>query len=113
MMPIRNEQFRTIKKKKKKKHDQKQIVVSPYLIFYVIFKEKKFLTLYFINWPNFIAWLSLPLKKLGDTCVAVICFSVCDVIDFEINLSFLIKPFFSITKKPEQKSKDLKNEKGF
>ena len=37
-------------------------------------------------------------------------FPHCDVIDLEPNLSFLIKPFFYITKKSEQKYKYLKNE---
>ena len=32
---------------------------------------------------------------------------------FKINLSFLIKPFFYITKKSGQKRKYLKNEKSF
>ena len=37
----------------------------------------------------------------------------CDVINFEINLIFLIKPFFYMTKKSRQKLKYLENDKSF
>ena len=37
----------------------------------------------------------------------------CDVINFEINHSFLIKQFFRMTKKSRQKFKYFKNEKSF
>ena len=40
-------------------------------------------------------------------------FLVCDVINFEISHSVLIKPFFHINKKSGQKQLDLKNEKTF
>ena len=58
------------------------------------FSRKTFLMLYSINWPNFIAWLSLFLETLGNMCIAIVCYPGCDVMDFEINLIFLIKPFF-------------------
>ena len=61
------------------------------------FRRKICLTLYFINWPNFIAWLSSLLEILGNMCIVNFC-KVCDVINLEINLSLLIKPFFYITK---------------
>ena len=65
--------------------------------------RKIFFTLYFINWTNFIAWLPFPLEILGNMCTVLICCSVCDAIKFEANLSFLIEPFFYITKKSGQK----------
>ena len=34
-------------------------------------------------------------------------------VNFEFSYSFLIKPFFCITKKPGQKCKNVKNEKSF
>ena len=37
----------------------------------------------------------------------------CDVINFEINFIFLIKPFFYMTKKSRQKFKYLEKENGF
>ena len=43
----------------------------------------------------------------------MICRPVYDAINFEINLSFLIKPFFYITQKSSQKFKYLTNEKSF
>ena len=46
-------------------------------------------------------------------CFAIICFSGCDVLNFEINLVFLIKPFFCITKNLKQKLKYLENKKSF
>ena len=70
-----------------------------------------FLMLYSINWPNFIVWLPLLLEILGNMCIAIVYFPGCDDINFEINLIFLIKLFFSMTKKSRQKLK--KNEKNF
>ena len=46
--------------------------------------------------PNFIPWFPLPFDLLGKMCIAIC--PVCDVINFEINRSFLIEPFFYITK---------------
>ena len=51
-----------------------------------------FLMLHSTNWPNFIVWLS-------NMCVVNINFPVYGVINFEINLSFLIQPFSYMTKK--------------
>ena len=46
-------------------------------------------------------------------CIVIICFLDYDVINFEINLSFLVKQFFFVTIKSGQKFKYLKNEKSF
>ena len=77
------------------------------------FWGKIFLTLYFFNWPNFIAWLRLRFEIFWNICIVIIWCPAYDVISFEINHNFLIKPFFYITKKSRQKSKFLKNEKSF
>ena len=53
-----------------------------------------FVMLYSNNWPNLIAWLPLFLEILGNVCIAIVCYPGCDVMDFEINLIFLIEPFF-------------------
>ena len=58
-------------------------------------------------------WLPLPLEILGNMCIATIFIPVCDALNFEINLSFLIKPFFHITKKSGQKCKYLKKQRAF
>ena len=46
-------------------------------------------------------------------CITIVCYPGCDVIKFEINLIFLIKPFCQMTKKSRQKLKYLENEKSF
>ena len=63
--------------------------------------EKKFFSIflmerpyYTLNWPNFIALLLLLFEILVNMCFAIVCYPGFDVIDFEINLTFLIKPFF-------------------
>ena len=73
------------------------------------FSKKIFLRLYYINWRNIIAWLPLLLQMLGNMCIAIIC----DGINFEASISFLIKPFFSVNKKIELKFKYVKNKKSF
>ena len=50
---------------------------------------------------------------MENMCVVVICFPGCDVINLEINLIFLIKPFFFMNKISRQNFKDLDNEKSF
>ena len=69
--------------------------------------------LYSIGWPNFIALLSVHLEILGNMCVAVVCFSGCDVVNLEIKLIYLIKPFFYLSKKLREKLKYMENEKSF
>ena len=73
-------------------------VVSPTHFVYG-FLRKMFLMLYPYKWPNFIVWLSLLLEILGNMCIVIICFACDDIINFEINLKFLIKPFSYMTKK--------------
>ena len=53
-----------------------------------------FLLLNSINWPNFIVWLPLLCEILGNMCITIVYKTGCDVIDFEVNLIFLIKPFY-------------------
>ena len=43
--------------------------------------------------------------------IAIACYPVCDVINFETNLNFLIKSFSYMTKNLEQNMKYLKNGK--
>ena len=59
------------------------------------------------NWQRFIDWLLLLLEMLGDLCIVIICCPVFDVTSFEINHSFLFKPFFYRTKKLGQKCKSF------
>ena len=45
-------------------------------------------------------------------CNVIICFSVCKVINFEINLNFLVKPFSCMTKKARSKIQISDERKG-
>ena len=57
------------------------------------------IVLYSINWSKFIA------------CIPIVFFSGCDVMNFQIDLIFLIKPFFYMTKKSRQKLKALRTKR--
>ena len=66
----------------------------------MIFEEKY--VLHSINQPDFIAWFPLLFM-----CI-VIFLTGCDIINFEINLTFLIRPFFFyMSKKLRQKFREL------
>ena len=69
------------------------VVSSPHFVYY--FLLKMFLMLYSINRPNFIQQLFY--------------FPDCDVMNFESNLIFPIKPFFYMTKKSWKKKKKKKS----
>ena len=68
-------------------------IVSPAHFMYDL-STKIFLMLSSINWPNLIVWLPLLLEILCNVCIAIVCYPGCDVMDFKINLIFLIEPFF-------------------
>ena len=74
-----------------------EIVSPPYFVH--DFSRKIFLMLYSINWANFIVWLSLLLEIWDNMCIEIVSFPGCEVINFEINLIFLINPSFYMTKK--------------
>ena len=56
------------------------------------FWRKRILALYSINWPKLIAWLPLLFEISGNKCIINNCCPTCDVINFEFNFNFLIKP---------------------
>ena len=66
------------------------------------FSRKIFFMLYPVIWTNFTIWFFLIIEKLDNVTIVIICIPVCDVIDFEISISFLIKPFFTWPKKSGQ-----------
>ena len=66
--------------------------------------------LYSSNWPDFIVWLPLLYEILGNMCIAIASKPGCDVMNFEVNLIFLIKPFSLHDRKVVKK---LENEKSF
>ena len=55
--------------------------------------------------------LPLLLQILGNMCIEIVCFPGCDAINFEINLNFLIKSFFYMTKKLRQIFKNVSRAK--
>ena len=61
--------------------------------------RKILLLLYSINWPNFNVWLHVLYEILSHMCIVNVCKPGCDVITFEINLIFPIKPFFLLYQK--------------
>ena len=68
-------------------------IVSPAHFVYD-FSTKIFIMLYSNTYPNFIVWLLLLFEILGNICIAIIYYPVCDVMGLEINFIFLIEPFF-------------------
>ena len=87
-------------------------LVSPPHFEYEI-SRKMFLMLYSIKWPNFIVWSPLLPNILGNMCITTVCSQSCDAIKFEINLIFLIRLFWYMTKKSTQIFKYLENKKSF
>ena len=79
------------------------------------FWKKIFLLLYSTNWPNFNVWSPLLCEILDKMCIKVIvCYSGCDVKNFEINLIFIIKPFPLYDQNVKAKKfKYIENEKSF
>ena len=77
---------------------------SFFTIFVHDFLRRMFPMLYSTNWTNFTAWLTLFLEILSNVFNINICYTVCDVINSEANLSFLIKPFFYMTTKVKTKT---------
>ena len=75
-----------------------------HLILRMIFQKKISPTLYSIKRPNFILCLLLLLEILGNMCIVTLCYPVCDAINVEINLSFLIKTFSYMTAKGRRKT---------
>ena len=77
-------------------------------ILHITFQEKCFHVVFYLltKFHCVVVFTSWDIGKY------VFCCPVCDVINFEINLSFLIKSFSYIMKKSGQKSKYLKNKKG-
>ena len=52
---------------------------------------------------NLIAWLPLLLEISGNKSIAIVFYPVCDVINVEIYLSFLIKLFSYMIRQSEKK----------
>ena len=55
----------------------------------------------------------IPVRIIDPWFIVVVWVAACDVINFEIFLGFLIKPFSNISKNVRAKCKYLKNENSF
>ena len=86
------------------------IVASPHFEYNF---PKKCISFYILLTDKLHCLIAFTLDILGNMCTAMVCFPGCDVINFKINLNFLIKPFFYMAKKPRQKFKYLENEGSF
>ena len=67
----------------------------------------------FLQLTKFIFWLPLLHEVSGNMCFAIGCQPGCDVMNFEVDFIFLIKPFFLHDQKVMTKFKYLENKKNF
>ena len=67
------------------------------LILCMIFQPKYFSCYILLAEQISYIWLSLLLEILGNMSIEIVYYPGCDVMDFEINLIFLIEPFFYMT----------------
>ena len=87
------------------------VVSPPY--FPYDFQEKYFSSYILLTTQIFLSDCLYFIEIFRKTCATIFRYQFCDVINFEIYLSFLTKPFSSMTKSSEQKLKDLKKERSF
>ena len=57
----------------------------------------------FCSMTKFTVWLPLLYEILDNMCIVIISFQVCEIIQFEINFTFVITPLSCMTKKVETK----------
>ena len=86
---------------------KRDLELASCVIFWIIFEEK-----YFSRYILLIDQISLPnclncLRYLGNMSIVIMCFQLCKVIHFEINLSLFIKFFSYMPKESGQKCKYL------
>ena len=77
------------------------------------FQEKCFSSCILLTYQFSLPDLPLLLEILGNICIIIACIEGSDVMNFQINLIFLIEPFFYMTKKAGQIVKYLESEKSF
>ena len=63
---------------------------------------------FYVNWRNFIVWLPLLLEILGNMCIIIVCFPVCDVINSELTLAFISSRFPTWPEKSGQNFEKIK-----
>ena len=83
------------------------------IVFCVWFFKKKYFILRSIIWPNLICLIVFSSRDIGQYVYSNCLWTGCSVINFEINLIALIKPFFDMTENSKHKFKYYENEKSF
>ena len=69
--------------------------------------------LYSIYLPNVILWLPLCLEILGNMYIALICCPVCNLTNFEFNLTFRVSRFPTLSKSLEKILNIVSTERAF
>ena len=69
--------------------------------------RKTLFLLYSINWPNFIVWLLLLREVLGNMGIVTDNYAGYYILNFEIKIIFLIKPFFLHKQKSRDKTLNI------
>ena len=55
--------------------------------------------------------IAVHIEILGNLCIVIVCFTGCDIKNFEVNFFFLVKLLFCMTKHLRQKLKYLEKKK--
>ena len=92
---------------------EKGLGIVSSLVLCMIFQEKCFSYYILLTDQISLSDYLYFLKYWAMSVLRLFCFPGCDVINFEINLIFLIKPFFYVTIKSRQRFTYLENEKSF
>ena len=74
-------------------------IVSPAHFLCMICKEKYFSCYILLTDHILLSGCRLLLEILGNVCIAIVFYSGCDIMYFEINLIFVIELFFYMTEK--------------
>ena len=102
-----------IKAFQKKKRKKKRPSTSLPTLFCAWFLKKIVSYLHSIKWPKFIICLSFLVEILGSMCIVIICYSGCQVINFEVNLIFPVIHLFTRPKTQDKNLKILKTKRVF
>ena len=98
-----------LRNKRRSRSSLRDLFFALFLKKNVIFEEKYYLvTLYYLT-----EFHSLGAFTLGNICIISACQPGCFAINVEINLVFLIKPFYLDDQKVRQKFKYFEKEKNF
>ena len=77
--------------------------------------EEKYISSYILLTNQILLIICLPLLReiLGNMCIVIVCEPGCDVVNFEVTLTFLIKQIFLRDQKVKTKINILRTKKAF